>query len=40
MATVDTQEENGGAKRRYSLLGFYVLIHLATAIYKKVCFKC
>ncbi|MFN9817929.1 MAG: hypothetical protein ACK56Y_07915, partial [Pseudanabaena sp.] len=27
-----TQEENGGAKRRQSLLGFFVLIHLATAI--------
>jgi len=27
-----TQEENGGASRRHSLLGFSVLIHLATAI--------
>jgi hypothetical protein len=25
----------GGASRRHSLLGFYVLIHLATAIYSK-----
>jgi hypothetical protein len=26
------QEENGGATPRHSLLGFYVLIHLAIAI--------
>jgi hypothetical protein len=29
---IKTQEENGGAKRRHSLLGFYVLIRLETDV--------
>ncbi|TYQ31530.1 hypothetical protein PseudUWO310_03285 [Pseudanabaena sp. UWO310] len=32
---IKPQELSGGAKRRHSILGVYVLIHLATAINRK-----
>ncbi|MFN7788446.1 MAG: hypothetical protein ACK5QY_08425, partial [Pseudanabaena sp.] len=31
---IKTQEENGGAKRRHSLLGFYLLIRLETEVFR------
>ncbi|GBO55723.1 hypothetical protein APA_3874 [Pseudanabaena sp. lw0831] len=37
LGQIKTQELIGGASRRQSILGFYVLVHLATAIVCKNC---